>query len=207
MLHERGECKPCAYFHHKQDGCRQGEECPFCHLCSPEALKDRKKLKLQRMKAEKQLAARQDKKIRRGLGLNGQSLVPNGPKRNHIIQDCKDGMIINQTPGKGRDGQHDKSDDETTQAPSESEIADMKLFTAPPRQEPLYITDMMFGPPPGLEHPGLSSTIVMHGLTPSPMFGNSMYGHLSEPVHPAYVNLPAPMNFRPETVSVSFMNL
>jgi len=203
MLHERGECKPCAYFQHKQDGCRQGEDCPFCHLCSPEALKERKKLKLQRMKVEKQLS----RKGRRGLGLNGQNLLPNGPKEKHILRDCKDAMIINQTPGKGRDGRHDNSDDETTQAPSESEIADMKLFTAPQRPKPPYIADMVFGPPPGLENTTLSSTLVMHGLPPSPMRGNSTYGHLSELMHPAYVNLPAPMNFRPEAVSVSFMNL
>jgi hypothetical protein len=31
--HSRGECRPCAYFLHKADGCRHGERCSFCHLC------------------------------------------------------------------------------------------------------------------------------------------------------------------------------
>eukprot|EP00930_Biecheleria_cincta_P067006 TRINITY_DN5336_c0_g1_i5.p1 TRINITY_DN5336_c0_g1~~TRINITY_DN5336_c0_g1_i5.p1 ORF type:complete len:213 (+),score=40.03 TRINITY_DN5336_c0_g1_i5:205-843(+) len=207
MLHERGVCKPCAYFHHKQDGCRQGEDCEFCHLCSPEALKERKKLKLQRMKMERQLAARQDKSGRRSLRSNGQSCLPNGAKEKHILRDCKAGMIINQTHGKGHDAKHDKSDDETTQAPSDSEIADTKFYTASPGLELLNFTDMVFAPPPGLEHPGLSSTLSMHGLHPSTTRGTSMCGHLSEPMHPAYVDLPAPMNFRSEAVSVSFISL
>eukprot|EP00929_Paragymnodinium_shiwhaense_P031081 TRINITY_DN1749_c0_g3_i1.p1 TRINITY_DN1749_c0_g3~~TRINITY_DN1749_c0_g3_i1.p1 ORF type:complete len:139 (-),score=31.53 TRINITY_DN1749_c0_g3_i1:736-1152(-) len=32
-LHTRGECRPCAYFAFKKDGCRMGEDCEFCHLC------------------------------------------------------------------------------------------------------------------------------------------------------------------------------
>jgi len=32
--HANGTCKPCLYFHYKEDGCRQGDECPFCHLCT-----------------------------------------------------------------------------------------------------------------------------------------------------------------------------
>eukprot|EP00930_Biecheleria_cincta_P067007 TRINITY_DN5336_c0_g2_i1.p1 TRINITY_DN5336_c0_g2~~TRINITY_DN5336_c0_g2_i1.p1 ORF type:complete len:197 (+),score=32.17 TRINITY_DN5336_c0_g2_i1:128-718(+) len=191
MLHERGECKPCAYFHHKEDGCRQGEDCEFCHLCSPEALKERKKLKLQRMKADKQLAARQGKNARRGLGPNGRSRLPNCLTRKHVPLACKDGMIINQTAGKGNDVRHDKSDDETTQAPSESEIFDRKSFAFPP----------------GLEHSDLGSTLAMHGLPPSPMCGSSIYGHLTETMRPTYVNLPAPVNLRSEAVSVSFLSL
>eukprot|EP00930_Biecheleria_cincta_P067005 TRINITY_DN5336_c0_g1_i2.p1 TRINITY_DN5336_c0_g1~~TRINITY_DN5336_c0_g1_i2.p1 ORF type:complete len:213 (+),score=31.97 TRINITY_DN5336_c0_g1_i2:204-842(+) len=206
-LHERGECKPCAYFHHKQDGCRQGEDCEFCHLCGPEALKMRKKLKSKRMKAEKQLATHQEKSARCGLGLHGRSCLPNGPKEEHVLRRCKDGMIINQTPGKGHDVQHDKSDDESTQAPSEGESTDRKLFEAPPGPKPSNIADAVFAPPPGLEHPGLSSTLSMHGLHPSTTRGTSMCGHLSEPMHPAYVDLPAPMNFRSEAVSVSFISL
>ncbi|CAE7848978.1 SLC8A1 [Symbiodinium microadriaticum] len=31
--HNRGECKPCAYFLYKTDGCRNSENCPYCHLC------------------------------------------------------------------------------------------------------------------------------------------------------------------------------
>eukprot|EP00929_Paragymnodinium_shiwhaense_P010478 TRINITY_DN11517_c0_g1_i1.p2 TRINITY_DN11517_c0_g1~~TRINITY_DN11517_c0_g1_i1.p2 ORF type:complete len:131 (-),score=31.02 TRINITY_DN11517_c0_g1_i1:310-702(-) len=32
-LHARGDCRPCAYYAFKGDGCRMGEDCEFCHLC------------------------------------------------------------------------------------------------------------------------------------------------------------------------------
>jgi hypothetical protein len=45
-LHVRGECTPCAYFCSKQDGCRWGEDCKFCHMCPPDEIKKRKKAKV-----------------------------------------------------------------------------------------------------------------------------------------------------------------
>jgi len=51
-LHFRGECRPCAYFFHKADGCRQGSECTFCHLCPPEAVKAKRKERAKAAKAE-----------------------------------------------------------------------------------------------------------------------------------------------------------
>lgn len=201
MLHQRGECKPCAYFHHKEDGCRQGEECPFCHLCSAEELKARKKVKIQKLKADKMLAARQAKKDRRGVRLDGRNQMPNGHQAKH------DGMTIGESPRKGLTKEHDtgKSDDETTQAPSENEITDTKYFSAPPGLELPNMIDMMFAAPPGLKPPGLSSTLTMHGLPPNPMRGGNMTcAHLSEG---AYVNTSTPMNFCPGAVSVSFMTL
>eukprot|EP00929_Paragymnodinium_shiwhaense_P123676 TRINITY_DN977_c0_g2_i4.p1 TRINITY_DN977_c0_g2~~TRINITY_DN977_c0_g2_i4.p1 ORF type:complete len:133 (-),score=25.10 TRINITY_DN977_c0_g2_i4:327-725(-) len=32
-LHLSLECRPCAYFAFKPDGCRMAEDCEFCHLC------------------------------------------------------------------------------------------------------------------------------------------------------------------------------
>merc|ERR1712224_462067 len=49
-LHARGECKPCAYFFGKQDGCRWGDDCEFCHLCPPDEIKKRKKDKAKAMR-------------------------------------------------------------------------------------------------------------------------------------------------------------
>jgi len=54
-LHEQGKCHPCAYLHAKSDGCRLGSECRFCHLCLPDELKTRKKLKRKEIKARKKL--------------------------------------------------------------------------------------------------------------------------------------------------------
>jgi len=38
--HRDNACKPCAFFH--KMGCGTGAECSFCHLCGPDAVKQRK---------------------------------------------------------------------------------------------------------------------------------------------------------------------
>jgi len=45
ILHLRGECDPCAFYKQKEDGCRWGSACKFCHLCPPGEMKNRKKEK------------------------------------------------------------------------------------------------------------------------------------------------------------------
>merc|ERR1740121_3024938 len=58
--HAAGKCKPCAFFHTK--GCANDLACQFCHLCGPEAKKERRQEKLQqrreafRAKKERQAA-------------------------------------------------------------------------------------------------------------------------------------------------------
>jgi len=52
LLHMAGECTPCAYFWYKKDGCRQGSDCTFCHLCPKGEIKKRKKHKIRTLKAE-----------------------------------------------------------------------------------------------------------------------------------------------------------
>jgi len=39
--HSLGRCNPCAFLHTK--GCTKGTNCRFCHLCTPGALKERKR--------------------------------------------------------------------------------------------------------------------------------------------------------------------
>jgi hypothetical protein len=51
--HIKGDCRPCAYFSHKTDGCRWGENCSFCHLCPPGALKRKKREKIKALQATK----------------------------------------------------------------------------------------------------------------------------------------------------------
>jgi hypothetical protein len=51
LLHRKGECQPCAYFAFRADGCRQGSNCEFCHLCTKSQAKAKKKVKSARMKA------------------------------------------------------------------------------------------------------------------------------------------------------------
>lgn len=53
MNHHFGACKPCAFLH--KQGCVNGVNCKFCHLCDPGEKKRRQKLtkaQLQSMKQE-----------------------------------------------------------------------------------------------------------------------------------------------------------
>lgn len=45
------ECQPCAWFY-KESGCHNDEECRYCHLCPQGELKNRKKQKIQRLRAQ-----------------------------------------------------------------------------------------------------------------------------------------------------------
>lgn len=49
--HWAGTCKPCAYFHTR--GCTAGAACTFCHLCSSDERKKRRKQKSAMMRAER----------------------------------------------------------------------------------------------------------------------------------------------------------
>ncbi|CAJ1427092.1 unnamed protein product [Effrenium voratum] len=37
VAHLAGRCRPCGYFQIKGDGCRRGDDCIYCHLCTDEA--------------------------------------------------------------------------------------------------------------------------------------------------------------------------
>lgn len=56
--HRMGDCKPCAYYLYKEDGCRWGDECSFCHLCVEGEVKKRKKEKHKIMKLQARCARR-----------------------------------------------------------------------------------------------------------------------------------------------------
>jgi hypothetical protein len=50
LLHDRGQCRPCAWYW-KAQGCHLGEECCHCHMCPKGELKARKKIKLVAIRA------------------------------------------------------------------------------------------------------------------------------------------------------------
>jgi len=50
MLHHRGGCRPCTFFHTR--GCENAEDCPFCHLC----LRGEKKKRLRAQRSAKREA-------------------------------------------------------------------------------------------------------------------------------------------------------
>ncbi|CAJ1361251.1 unnamed protein product [Effrenium voratum] len=59
--HRAGECLPCIFFTRKGDGCRQGDNCTRCHICTAtEARRRRNRISLEMKKskkAERRLAA------------------------------------------------------------------------------------------------------------------------------------------------------
>jgi len=52
MEHLRGECVPCAFFAFKDDGCRMGDDCEFCHLCDRKEIKKKRKMKAKALKEQ-----------------------------------------------------------------------------------------------------------------------------------------------------------
>eukprot|EP00930_Biecheleria_cincta_P070668 TRINITY_DN5829_c0_g1_i10.p1 TRINITY_DN5829_c0_g1~~TRINITY_DN5829_c0_g1_i10.p1 ORF type:complete len:192 (+),score=51.51 TRINITY_DN5829_c0_g1_i10:48-623(+) len=41
--HKLGLCRPCSYFTFKDDGCHKGDDCEFCHMCSNEGARERRR--------------------------------------------------------------------------------------------------------------------------------------------------------------------
>lgn len=56
LEHVQGQCRPCAYYWGKEDGCRRGNECSFCHLCDPSELRRRRKAKDRALRLQDLLA-------------------------------------------------------------------------------------------------------------------------------------------------------
>eukprot|EP00747_Dinoflagellata_sp_TGD_P220559 gnl/TRDRNA2_/TRDRNA2_92516_c0_seq1.p1 gnl/TRDRNA2_/TRDRNA2_92516_c0~~gnl/TRDRNA2_/TRDRNA2_92516_c0_seq1.p1 ORF type:complete len:434 (+),score=66.77 gnl/TRDRNA2_/TRDRNA2_92516_c0_seq1:78-1379(+) len=49
--HDEGDCRPCAY-HWKPNGCSNGKNCTFCHMCNKGELKKRKKEKIMKLRTD-----------------------------------------------------------------------------------------------------------------------------------------------------------
>lgn len=41
-LHAQGRCAPCLFYTRKKDGCRKGDDCEHCHICSKQEAKRRR---------------------------------------------------------------------------------------------------------------------------------------------------------------------
>jgi hypothetical protein len=54
IAHDTGNCKPCAFFYNQ--GCDNGIECKFCHLCQPGEKKRRQKEKKAQLRRMQQVA-------------------------------------------------------------------------------------------------------------------------------------------------------
>merc|ERR1719440_749348 len=51
-LHACGQCRPCAYFAFKKDGCRMGDDCEYCHLCDRSQVRRWQRLRSKAMQSE-----------------------------------------------------------------------------------------------------------------------------------------------------------
>lgn len=50
--HIRKECKPCFYMTKKSDGCRNGGNCEFCHLCPAGSVQKKRKERVSKLREE-----------------------------------------------------------------------------------------------------------------------------------------------------------
>ncbi len=41
--HDLSKCKPCAFYRFREDGCRQGSDCLYCHVCTYRSLHAKRK--------------------------------------------------------------------------------------------------------------------------------------------------------------------
>lgn len=59
VAHATGNCKPCSFFFFKEDGCRRGNSCSFCHLCSEDTARRQKRSGQRKARAVKRAVANQ----------------------------------------------------------------------------------------------------------------------------------------------------
>lgn len=81
LAHENNTCRPCAYFYLKDDGCRQGEDCEYCHFCSLDDVKSKKRSVKREVRAEKRSAASAAKKEIREAARMAKGLPSKRSKR------------------------------------------------------------------------------------------------------------------------------
>eukprot|EP00930_Biecheleria_cincta_P021303 TRINITY_DN15827_c0_g1_i1.p1 TRINITY_DN15827_c0_g1~~TRINITY_DN15827_c0_g1_i1.p1 ORF type:complete len:224 (-),score=45.90 TRINITY_DN15827_c0_g1_i1:611-1282(-) len=53
LAHRLGRCRPCSYYWLKDDGCRMGDACTFCHICTAEEVKGKKRTTKKELRAQK----------------------------------------------------------------------------------------------------------------------------------------------------------
>lgn len=76
--HGAGQCRPCAWFWREQ-GCRNGAACGYCHLCPEGELKSRKKNKIAAMRMGALTPVKAGSQASAGWGLKLDSLIQENP--------------------------------------------------------------------------------------------------------------------------------
>eukprot|EP00929_Paragymnodinium_shiwhaense_P024703 TRINITY_DN15116_c0_g1_i1.p1 TRINITY_DN15116_c0_g1~~TRINITY_DN15116_c0_g1_i1.p1 ORF type:complete len:236 (+),score=17.10 TRINITY_DN15116_c0_g1_i1:89-709(+) len=59
LMHDQGRCRPCAFHTTRSEGCRNGLECAFCHLCD-KTMHHRVKRKLRKGQASERAPYRHE---------------------------------------------------------------------------------------------------------------------------------------------------
>mmetsp|Transcript_23538 Transcript_23538/g.44418 ORF Transcript_23538/g.44418 Transcript_23538/m.44418 type:complete len:200 (-) Transcript_23538:173-772(-) len=55
--HDLQNCRPCAYFRTKADGCQKGDACEFCHICTLDDVRARQTYYKRQARAQKRAVA------------------------------------------------------------------------------------------------------------------------------------------------------
>lgn len=76
-VHASGQCRPCAWFW-RQQGCKNGDACGYCHKCPEGELKARKKNKIAAMRMGALTPVQPNAQTSGGWGLKLDSLVQGG---------------------------------------------------------------------------------------------------------------------------------
>eukprot|EP00930_Biecheleria_cincta_P047295 TRINITY_DN32758_c0_g1_i1.p1 TRINITY_DN32758_c0_g1~~TRINITY_DN32758_c0_g1_i1.p1 ORF type:complete len:218 (+),score=44.20 TRINITY_DN32758_c0_g1_i1:69-722(+) len=85
LVHENRTCRPCSYFHLKKDGCRQGEDCEYCHFCSLDDVKSKKRMVKREVRTEKRAAASAARKEAREAAKLAKGLPGKRSKRPELV--------------------------------------------------------------------------------------------------------------------------
>lgn len=78
VRHSSGQCRPCAWFWRTQ-GCHNGDNCGYCHLCPEGELKSRKKTKIAAMRMGALTPVKPSSQTAGGWGLKLDSLIQDTP--------------------------------------------------------------------------------------------------------------------------------
>ncbi|CAJ1453026.1 unnamed protein product [Effrenium voratum] len=86
--HQSGRCDPCLFFTRKADGCRKGDACAHCHICTWDEAKRRKN----RHRSEQRKAMRQGERRLRNIDQTEKDAVA-GVDADDMNLGCRDAML------------------------------------------------------------------------------------------------------------------
>jgi hypothetical protein len=87
--HAIGNCRPCAFFY--KQGCENGVQCKFCHICGPGEKRRRQKEKKAMFRQHEQVDHRTDELLSEPLGMEASGPAP--PPLEPVLRDVRGSFI------------------------------------------------------------------------------------------------------------------